>query len=100
MKLGRYKEALQDADSAIAADSAFVKGFLRRAAVNEALENFEDAVRDYEKVRPFFILSFQTTSGAYFCPASALRDSSATHQNVSAMPGHALTRPNNFSSVL
>ncbi len=51
MKLGRYKEALQDADSAIDADSTFVKGFLRRAAVNEALENFEDAVRDYEKVR-------------------------------------------------
>ena len=51
MKLGRHKEALQDAESAIDADSAFVKGFLRRAAVNEALENFEDAVRDYEKVR-------------------------------------------------
>ena len=57
MKLGRYKEALQDAESAIDADSTFVKGFLRRAAVNEALESFEEAVRDYEKVRLLYMLS-------------------------------------------
>ena len=67
MKLGRYKEALQDADSAIDADSTFVKGFLRRAAVNEALENFEDAVRDYEKVRLSSLSSPQPTFGAHLC---------------------------------
>lgn len=50
MKLRQYKEALQDADAAIEADGSFAKGYLRRAAANEALENFEDAVRDYEKV--------------------------------------------------
>ena len=52
MKLRNYREALQDAESAVEADGAFAKGFLRRAAANEALENFEDAVRDYEKVCP------------------------------------------------
>ena len=51
MKLRLYKEALQDADAAIEADKSFAKGYLRRAAANEALENFDDAVRDYEKVR-------------------------------------------------
>ena len=51
MKMRKHKEALQDADAAIDADGAFAKGYLRRAAANEALENFEDAVRDYEKVR-------------------------------------------------
>jgi len=50
MKMRKHKEALQDADAAIDADGAFAKGYLRRAAANEALENFEDAVRDYEKV--------------------------------------------------
>ena len=53
MKLRQYKEALQDADSAIEADKSFAKGYLRRAAANEALENFEDAVRDYEKVHGY-----------------------------------------------
>ena len=51
MKMRRYKEALADADAAVDADGAFAKGYLRRAAANEALEIFEDAVRDYEKVR-------------------------------------------------
>ena len=50
MKLRSYKDALQDADAAIAADASFAKSYLRRAAANEALENFDDAVRDYEKV--------------------------------------------------
>ena len=50
MKLRKYKEALQDADAAVEADGSFAKGYLRRAAANEALESFEDAVRDYEKV--------------------------------------------------
>ena len=35
------------------ADKSFAKGYLRRAAANEALENFEDAVRDYEKVHGY-----------------------------------------------
>ena len=52
MKMRRHKEALADADAAVDADGAFAKGYLRRAAANEALESFEDAVRDYEKVKP------------------------------------------------
>ena len=50
MKMRSYKEALQDANAAVEADGSFAKGYLRRAAANEALENFDDAVRDYEKV--------------------------------------------------
>ncbi len=50
MKLGRHKEALKDAELAIDADADFTKGYLRRAAANMALENFEAAQQDYEKV--------------------------------------------------
>ena len=50
MKMRSYKEALQDANAAVEADGSFAKGYLRRAAANEALEIFDDAVRDYEKV--------------------------------------------------
>ena len=56
MKLGRHKEALQDAELAIEADTDFAKGYLRRAAANMALENFEAAQQDYEKVRPSVVI--------------------------------------------
>ncbi len=62
MKMRKHKEALQDADAAIDADGAFAKGYLRRAAANEALENFEDAVRDYEKVDLTSTCAFQSTN--------------------------------------
>lgn len=51
MKLGKHKEALKDAELAIEADPDFVKGFLRRAGAHMALQNFESAQQDYEKVR-------------------------------------------------
>ena len=51
MKLGRKQDALADAESAVQADPTFVKGFLRRAAAHEALQQWQEAVHDYEKVR-------------------------------------------------
>lgn len=50
-KMGRQQDALADSEAAINCDETFVKGYLRRAAANEALKNWEEAVRDYEKVR-------------------------------------------------
>ena len=51
MKLGRKQDALADAESAVQADPTFVKGFLRRGAAHEALQQWQEAVHDYEKVR-------------------------------------------------
>ncbi|KAK9862560.1 hypothetical protein WJX84_007717, partial [Apatococcus fuscideae] len=51
MKLGKHKEALKDAELAIEADPDFVKGFLRRAGANMALQNYEAAQQDYEKIK-------------------------------------------------
>jgi tetratricopeptide (TPR) repeat protein len=49
--MGRHSEALADAEGAVKCDPAFVKGYLRRATAHQALENWEDALRDFEKVR-------------------------------------------------
>ncbi len=49
-KMRRYEDALADAESAVKCDEKFVKGYLRRAAANEALKDWDAAVRDYEKV--------------------------------------------------
>lgn len=49
-KMGRHQDALSDAEEAVKCDATFVKGYLRRAAAHEALKNWDDAVRDYEKV--------------------------------------------------
>lgn len=50
VKLGKLKEALGDCDRAIELDETYIKAYLRRAKINMDLEQFEDAVRDYEKV--------------------------------------------------
>lgn len=47
----RKQDALADAEEAVSCDPSFVKGFLRRASAHEALEQWEEAVHDYEKVR-------------------------------------------------
>lgn len=49
-QLGKLKEALGDCDRAIELDETYIKAYLRRAKINMDLEQFEDAVRDYEKV--------------------------------------------------
>lgn len=50
VKLGKLKEALGDCDRAIELDETYIKAYLRRAKICMDLEQFEDAVRDYEKV--------------------------------------------------
>ena len=45
MKLGRLQDALADAEAAVAADPAFVKGFLRLAAAHEALAQVQGSAK-------------------------------------------------------
>ena len=51
MQLGKLKEALGDCDRAVELDETYIKAYLRRAKICMDLEQFEDAVRDYEKVK-------------------------------------------------
>ncbi|KAK9814535.1 hypothetical protein WJX72_007492 [[Myrmecia] bisecta] len=51
MKLSRHEEAVKDANMAVEADPGFTKGYLRRGNAYLALEQWEDAVRDFEKVK-------------------------------------------------
>ena len=50
LKLGNAEGALKDAEAATELDPDYAKAFLRRASAHQALEHFEDAVRDFEKV--------------------------------------------------
>ena len=50
LKLRNNDQAMKDADLACELDSHYAKAYLRRAAAHTALEQFEEAVRDYEKV--------------------------------------------------
>ncbi|CAD6198368.1 unnamed protein product [Caenorhabditis auriculariae] len=45
-----YGSALEDADSAIALDPSYLKGFYRRATANMALARFKKALNDYAAV--------------------------------------------------
>lgn len=49
-QINRLKEALSDCNDAIALDDGYVKAYLRRAKCYMDLEQYEDAVRDYEKL--------------------------------------------------
>lgn len=49
-QLGKPEEAVTGCDKAIELDESYVKAYLRRAKIFMDLEQFEDAVRDYEKV--------------------------------------------------
>ena len=52
MKLGKAEAALKDAEVATELDPQYARAYLRRAAAHQALEHFEEAVKDYEKVWP------------------------------------------------
>lgn len=45
----KWKESVEDCNKAIELDDNYIKAILRRAASLMELEEFEDAVRDYEK---------------------------------------------------
>lgn len=49
-QLGKLKEALSDCNRAIELDETYLKAYLRRAKTHMDLEQFEEAVRDYEKI--------------------------------------------------
>lgn len=51
LKLGNAEAALKDAEVATELDPQYARAYVRRAAAHQALEHFEEAVRDYEKVR-------------------------------------------------
>jgi len=50
VKMNKLKEALGDCNQAISLDETYVKAYLRRAKCHMDLEQYEDAVRDYEKI--------------------------------------------------
>jgi predicted TPR repeat methyltransferase len=49
--LGNAEAALKDAEVATELDPQYARAYMRRAAAHQALEHFEEAVRDYEQVR-------------------------------------------------
>ena len=50
LKLNNPGQALKDADAAVRMDAKYAKAYLQRAAACAALEQFEEAVRAYQKV--------------------------------------------------
>lgn len=50
MRLGKAEAALQDAELAISFDAEYAKGYLRRGVAYASMKNWEDAIRDFNKV--------------------------------------------------
>lgn len=50
LKLRNPEAALKDAECAVELDPQYAKAFLRRASAHQALEHFEEAVKDFEQV--------------------------------------------------
>lgn len=50
LKLKNPEAALKDAECAVELDPQYAKAFLRRASAHQALEHFEEAVKDFEQV--------------------------------------------------
>lgn len=50
LKLRNLDAALKDAECAVELDPQYAKAYLRRASAHQALEHFEEAVKDFEKV--------------------------------------------------
>lgn len=49
-KLNKLQQAIEDCNKAIELDEGYIKAYLRRAKCNMDTEQYEDAVKDYEKV--------------------------------------------------
>ena len=69
LNLGKYSEALEDANKSIELDDSNVKAYHRRGTANMKLENFDAAIRDYEKV---CLLSFSASGPRPFPPCNHL----------------------------
>ncbi|XP_014282079.1 dnaJ homolog subfamily C member 7 [Halyomorpha halys] len=52
-KLGRLNEAVSDCSAALELDSNYIKALMRRAKCYMELQQYEEAVRDYEKIVKF-----------------------------------------------
>eukprot|EP01102_Stenamoeba_stenopodia_P003771 TRINITY_DN13913_c0_g1_i1.p1 TRINITY_DN13913_c0_g1~~TRINITY_DN13913_c0_g1_i1.p1 ORF type:complete len:499 (-),score=136.49 TRINITY_DN13913_c0_g1_i1:9-1505(-) len=50
IKLKKLTESLEDCNKALALDEQYVKAYIRRAKIYMDLEQYEEAVRDYEKL--------------------------------------------------
>jgi tetratricopeptide (TPR) repeat protein len=48
--MAKYKEALADVDKSIELNPEYTKAYFRRGEIKVALEEFEEAVRDFKKV--------------------------------------------------
>ena len=49
LQMKMYKDSVEDCTAALDLDENYQKALLRRAQSNMELEEYEDAVRDYEK---------------------------------------------------
>lgn len=55
LKLKNPEAALKDAECAVELDPQYAKAFLRRASAHQALEHFEEAVKDFEQVNWYLV---------------------------------------------
>src|SRR5689334_4180376 len=76
LKTGRYAEAIQSLNRALATDSKMAKAYLLRARANVALVELEAAVADFTKV-----LQLQPSN------TDALVERAATHLRMNDYPG-------------
>jgi tetratricopeptide (TPR) repeat protein len=51
MKQGMYSEALKDLNQALEINDEYVKALVKRSELHLAMKNFEEAVRDLERVK-------------------------------------------------
>ena len=50
LKLGRFRQAMEDCDSVLNADAGNVKALLRRGTARQALEQLAEAAEDFRRV--------------------------------------------------
>ena len=48
-KLEKFEKSLKDATSSVQLDECYPKGYFRRAEAHMALENYDQAIKDYER---------------------------------------------------
>jgi DnaJ family protein C protein 7 len=51
MKLKKFSQALTDCNLSIECDDSYAKSYLRRGNIKEELDDYENAVYDYQKVQ-------------------------------------------------
>jgi DnaJ family protein C protein 7 len=51
LKQGLRKEAIQDLNKALELNDEYVKALIKRSEIHMQMENYEEAVRDLEKVK-------------------------------------------------